>query len=866
MHMRVGVAWAATVVVLLAASASAYAASPAFSPLTTNVPSLGWRGEELRLVKCVTPATDGETVTAAVRDHSALGELRFDWLVEDWSGDPFQRPQLEASTARVFIGNNEYDGAPCVKANFVSLKAGLAQIKLVVSDRHGTPLLKHQFLAAWLGLAPPAIRELGQSSTPGGGGVLGDPAGDGVLVAGGAPGRVQVQVRGVLPLGNNFTELGLPAQITLPDEGDGATSFWDELARSLATTSDPRPFYRDAPWRMWDIHDDRLGSEGHVNPGLCGLALAPIEAVDACLSAQVFSGRGAYARVFGDLSRVPTVGPFDPLRPDETLLSDGKLDSGDVPMPSALVEVGIAPNSGAATDVGGVGSLAIAVAGQPTGVYKCIPYTRDTRCTSATGPHPPSTPNVAPPPFGPAPHNHYAPYYSRWQPATSATVGSSPGAPLAREASGNDGPPTGNNFPGYRGAGLYDYWQFADVLASAEPRPTRCLERGGRFRQTPSGPQRVLVYSDEHGEAQVYFNPGRGFFFDRLGVGPNLNGGCELRDVTDLGHADITAIARYPYQKVTDADKPSNTLHKVVRHRFSKTLVCVPKGPVPPIENGFAFICTADRDRHRRQPNRRRAGLLPGRWAGHRGAGRVPDRHARDARGALPLHRHQRTGAGVGRGLREVRDGQRDRVLPRGGAHPGNAVRVHLYPDDHDHDPHHHHRHRPVHDDHDPGHDNRARDDDRAHDDDPGDDPWDDHPRLDHADDDHDGAGDDGRDHDPAHDDDTPHHDGTADHDHAAAARHEGRLPEHPRQAGEDAARQGQDPRQVRDQASRPGDQRQEAGKQEAHGLRHQRAPRFPVRPRQGLAQPPAMAGREPRVEVRWPHSRPPPRSFSAIG
>ncbi len=102
-----------------------------------------------------------------------------------------------------------------------------------------------------------------------------------------------------------------------------------------------------------------------------------------------------------------------------------------------------------------------------------------------------------------------------------------------------------------------------------------------------------MVFSDEHGEAQVYFNPGVGFFADRLGVGPNLNGGCELRDRTDLGFADITAIARYPYQKVTDPDKASNTIRKVLRHRFSKTVVCVPKGPVPPIENSFSFICTA---------------------------------------------------------------------------------------------------------------------------------------------------------------------------------------------------------------------------------------------------------------------------------
>ena len=267
-------------------------------------------------------------------------------------------------------------------------------------------------------------------------------------------------------------------------------------------------------------------------------------------------------------------------------------------MPSALIEVGITPNTGGATDISGIGSLAIADPANPNervGVFKCIPYSRDNKCTSLTGPHFPTNPNVAPPPFGPAPHNHYAPYYSRWQPATFATVDSDLGfgAKVAKEASGNDGPPIGNNFPGYRGSGLYDYWQFADILSEATGGNTTCRERGGRFFQRPSGPQRVMVFSDEHGEAQVYFNPGVGFFADRLGVGPNLNGGCELRDRTDLGFADITAIARYPYQKVTDPDKASNTIRKVLRHRFSKTVVCVPKGPVPPIENSFSFICTA---------------------------------------------------------------------------------------------------------------------------------------------------------------------------------------------------------------------------------------------------------------------------------
>ena len=596
----IGALWAVAVsAAAIGVPAAAAEITPSFQPLTANIPQLAWRGEELRLVKCATVGTEGTDVVKLL--STGDGHFDVDWLVEDWSGYPFERPQLEPSTVKFFVGNNEYDGAPCVKATFVSLKAGLAQINLVITDLNtGNPVLKHQFLAGWLTLTTPRIRELGATTVPGGGGVLGDPSGGGVLFAGGLPGRVQVLVKGSLPLGNNFAELGLPGEITLPDEADGVTSYWDDLARLLATTSDPRPFYRDAPWRMWDIHDDGRAVDGHVNTAQCGPPLATIDAVDACPGAGDFIGGGSYSRGFGDLSTSPTYGPFDPLRPGETLLPDGKLDARDVPMPSALIEVAIAPNTGAPTDIGGVGSLAVIDdSGGPrnggfVGVYKCIPYSRDHKCTSATGSHFATIPNVAPAPFGPAPHNHFAPYYSRWQPATSATVGSSvdPAASLVHEASGNDGPPIGNNFPGYRHAGLYDYWQFVDVLDTARPRPTSCLDRDQRFRMTPAGPQRVLVFSDEVGEAQVYFNPGTGFFFDNV-VAPDGNGGCDLRGIDVLGVADISAVARYPYQKVTDPDKPSGTIRKVVRSLFRKEVSCVPKSGLTGPEAGTAFICTA---------------------------------------------------------------------------------------------------------------------------------------------------------------------------------------------------------------------------------------------------------------------------------
>ena len=223
-------------------------------------------------------------------------------------------------------------------------------------------------------------------------------------------------------------------------------------------------------------------------------------------------------------------------------------------------------------------------------MLKCIAYTRDNRCTSTTGSHPATQPNVAPPPFGPAAHNHYAPFYSRWQPATQAP---------AAEASGNDGPSAGNNFPGYLAAGRYDYWGLAAILDYGPGGATSCLRRNDGdpatpdFRQRPSGPQRVAVYSDEHGEAQVYFDPGVDFFFDNLGIPTNGNGGCDLRGVDVLGRASITATARYPFQATTDSAKTSAPVQKTIHSRFEKKIECSPKSGLGSPETGTAFICTA---------------------------------------------------------------------------------------------------------------------------------------------------------------------------------------------------------------------------------------------------------------------------------
>jgi hypothetical protein len=446
---------------------------------------------------------------------------KVEFFVEEWSGTGLV-PRVEDVTVNRTSG--------CARADVVSLDPGLARVKLVVSNAIGSPVLKHQFLVIWMSLTDPAIDEVG-AADPTGHGSLGDPAGDGSFKAGGNPGRVQVVVKGTFPFGGTT--------YTLPDA-------WPTLANLLAQDADANPFNNAA---KWDIHDDRLKTENHPLYSQCTTqkTSVAIDAVDNCNGATL-GDQGPFSRVFGDL--ISAFGPFDPLRAGTTLIPDGKVDSGDAPMPAARVDVSIAPNSGAATDISGVGYL--------TAADKTLVYSRDSAGTGVA-------------------HNLYAPFYDAYIPATTR-----PGA-----ASGIDGPAAGNNFTGFLVNGPYDFWQIASVLRSAVPSPTTCLRRSDgapAYRLTPSGAQSVAVYTDEHGEAQVQYNPGgaggSGFYFDNLaGVIHNDNGGCDLEGIDVLGTSSITATARYPYQPVSDPDKTSSPLTKTVHNLFTKTLSYYPKGP-----------------------------------------------------------------------------------------------------------------------------------------------------------------------------------------------------------------------------------------------------------------------------------------------
>lgn len=504
-----------------AAAGSTVGTPPGFEgaadPMTTNVPYLAWAGEQVKLV-----AGTNEIMHYG-RDHYRL-EAKFS--IEAWTGDPFGGPVF--TTDPTSVGMHDHNWV----IDIASTRPGLAIVKFTAWDKEGNLAIDHQYLVGWMSLNDPALTEL-----PFGG----DPTGTGRYDAGADPGLVRVMVTGTLPLNSMIPGLG--TALTLP-------TGWAALAGAMATTDDGTG--KD-PMR-WDIHDDMLATEGHVAAANCQIApFSAVDAVDTCYT-DMNSPSGPFSTVFG--STAPgyhVIGPFDPVFPfwATTLLSDGKLDWGDAPMPAARVDVAITPNTGAATDISGSGNLGIS--------DKSDFYVR------ATG------------------HKYYAPFYSAFIPATARHWD---------DGSGIDGARDAQNFPGFLNeTNPYVFWDVVALEKWTEG-ATDCKLLGNDMRDKPAGPSAMTVYTDEHGEAQVEFYAGTGFFFDNLPVIKNLNGGCDLQGIDVLGTASITAVARYPYQPVTMPDmKAPTTLVKTMHSLFDKSMTAVPKGTGP--DNAVAQIVTA---------------------------------------------------------------------------------------------------------------------------------------------------------------------------------------------------------------------------------------------------------------------------------
>ena len=569
-------------VLAMASTASAGATrAPWFAagdPMETNIPYVAWAGEELRLVKCIDdPKGEWEGTSAewAIVDSSVRqrsGELR----------DPVFFDDTDRRTGD-FAGGGEQAGRTCWAIDVDSVNPGMTRIKMAVDGNEGTPgspVLKHDFLVIWLDMSDPVLTELSSTAFPGY--AVGDPLGDGNFTPAGGKytnGLIRARVTG------SFTDLHGAAR-TLPAD-------WASLAGRYAF--DLGGYNPSA----WDIHDDDLATEGHTATSMCG-GVAAIDAVDNCLGGNEV---GRFSRVIGGtgLLNGETVGPFDPARPDTSFLPDGKLDAGDAPMPAARIDVNL---------TGTVGALVAA--------DKHVLYSRN-----RTGSASLLFPNNA--------HNLYAPFYVSALPGDFSQI--RPGY----TSSGTTGP-IANNFPGYQTEGIlnqgvrgYHYWDFLNTTRRNGFNACRDMGGTGQFGDgtfipRPTGIDSATVYTDEHGEAILQFNPDAG-----ATLTPDSNGRCDLGEVGPaalLGSATISAEALDPYQLTFNDPRLSNTLTKNVFELAGKSLDCVAKSPIE------AFCVEVIRD-IRGNPVVGRCGLLHPRaaWPVHSGRHRLRWlRHARSDR------------------------------------------------------------------------------------------------------------------------------------------------------------------------------------------------------------------------------------------
>ncbi len=531
-------------VALAAASIATAGAGPVASndPQTTNVPYLAWNGEELRLTKCLGSIPASSLPHSDAERRALLAQFPGRLIVEDWSGNGHNRPQFENTSGvdgqvEAFFGLRDDGGySLCWTGNIVSVKPGLAVIKLVVdfTGLEGTVLgpflnvpkfLKHQFLAIWMNLSAPVIVEIP---------TVGDP--DGVNFH--PPftnGRVKINIKGNFPLGENFSDLldgnADVDTVVLPDD-------YAVLASHFAVDGDnpanPGPNQGEGPVARWDVHDDQAATEGHSGLNNClPRRTDGIDAVDNC--AAPFGETGRFSNLLGFTN--PTIGPFDPLHPSQTLLPDGKVDAGDAQLTPARIDVRLAEGSAGALEEADKHEI----------------YSRNGLGSSTA-------------------HNIYAPFNVTNIPATSrGGFGGFLGLPAN---SGTDTAIINNNFPSYLVFGLYHYWDFAlqEEVGEGRDLNNACNDPLGDPYPTPFGADHVVVYSDEHGEAWVEFNPNAGFF---LNVDNNR---CDLAPGL-IGTAAIQAESKYPAQPVfQNRNGLSNIINKNIHSLASKTLSCVPKG------------------------------------------------------------------------------------------------------------------------------------------------------------------------------------------------------------------------------------------------------------------------------------------------
>jgi hypothetical protein len=560
--------------VAVAAAATGPYGDPGIPPGTTlanfrannvNIPELAWRGEELRFTKCDPSIPSEGSVLPNQTYPGFFSGGRANLWVEDFSApnqsDGTATPWPQPVSGTFAFYHSASLGMNCVTGDFASNKAGIAQIKLVVTY-NGAKVLEHSFLAGWMAINTAAITNPGTYPA-------GSTATTGGEIPGCCPGNAaNVLVTGSIPVNAEFqADWGLPATLVLPRD-------WAIWAHAMASESQEQQeaYPAIAPWQYWDIHDSSSPvstdtPDTHVGvPTQCPLpsvaSTTRTDQVDNCRGGANESQFGInFSRIFADYGGSGT-GPFD-ANISSTLLSDGVLNAADAPMPPLRINF---------TSTGGMGYF--------TNVNqalndKHVIYSRDGTGAATTA------------------HNLYAPYYGEYIPATSNPNDAASGTDAPSDATASESGAGGNNFEGYLVNGLYHFWdQIRRVSDQGGPSPCLLRDVAGQpmYRPLNEGPTVSAVYTDEHGEARIGWVPGMGNNGFGTTVGyVDQNGGCDQEGV-QLGPITITATAQYPNQNVALPTAVTGAITKNISNLFRKWVVCNRKNNA---SSAVAYICTA---------------------------------------------------------------------------------------------------------------------------------------------------------------------------------------------------------------------------------------------------------------------------------
>jgi hypothetical protein len=138
-------------------------------------------------------------------------------------------------------------------------------------------------------------------------------------------------------------------------------------------------------------------------------------------------------------------------------------------------------------------------------------------------------------------------------------------------ASGIDGPSGGNDFAGFINSNPYHFWD--PIVLSSRGGVNACLGALGEPLPLPTGPDRIVLYTDEHGEAIFGYNPNAGFV-----LSVNSNNQCAAVAGPATFSSQIAVQAEYPYQQPFNAPRPAaDVITKTVNTSALKSLSCVPK-------------------------------------------------------------------------------------------------------------------------------------------------------------------------------------------------------------------------------------------------------------------------------------------------